>query len=120
MTGRPDKVQASVDPKITLLTALGLLFLDHVRLMLVVNEVDDGRPGVAVIDIVSKAGSVNDSELDLKLLLLKLSLDDFDFGKLVELLVVASAVVFRKRQLGRKECVNKSGLSQTRLALINR
>ena len=96
MTGRPDKIQASVDPKITLFTALGLLFLDHVRLMLVVNKVDNGRPRVAVIDIVSKAGSVDDSEFDLELLLLELSFDDFNFGKLVELLVVASVVVFRR------------------------
>jgi len=42
MTGRPDKVQASVDTKITLLATLGLLLLNHVRLMLVVNKVDDG------------------------------------------------------------------------------
>jgi hypothetical protein len=100
MTGGPDKVQASVDPKITLLTALGLLLLDHVRLVLVVNKVDNRRPRVAVIDIVSKARSVDDSEFNLELLLLELSLDNFDFGKFVELLVVASAVVFRKRQLG--------------------
>lgn len=41
MTGRPDKVQASVDTKVTLLAALGLLLLNHVGLVLVVNEVDD-------------------------------------------------------------------------------
>ena len=100
MTSGPDKVQASVDPKITLLTALGLLLLDHVRLVLVVNKVDDGRPRVTIIDIVSKARSIDDSEFDLELLLFELSLDNFDFGELVELLVVASAVVLRKRQLG--------------------
>jgi hypothetical protein len=42
MAGRPDEIQASVDTKVTLLAALWLLLLDHVRLMLVVNEVDDG------------------------------------------------------------------------------
>jgi hypothetical protein len=42
VAGRPDEVQASMDAKVTLLAALGLLLLDHVRLMLVVNEVDDG------------------------------------------------------------------------------
>jgi hypothetical protein len=100
MTGRPDEIQASVDPKVALLAALGLLLLDHVRLMLVVNKVDDGRPRVTVIDVVSKTGRVNHGEFDLELLLLKLGLDYFDFGKFVELLVVASAIVFRRRQLG--------------------
>ncbi len=100
MTGRPDEIQASVDPKVALLAALGLLLLDHVRLMLVVNKVDNGRPRVTVIDVVSKTGRVNDGEFDLELLLLKLGLDDFDFGEFVELLVVASAIVFRRRQLG--------------------
>jgi hypothetical protein len=96
VTGRPDEVQASVDTKITLLAALGLLLLDHVRLMLVVNEVDDGRPRVAVIDIVTKTWRVDDGELDLELFLLELSLDDLDLRELVELLVVASVVIFRR------------------------
>ena len=42
MAGRSDEVQASMNTKVALLAALGLLLLDHVRLMLVVNEVDDG------------------------------------------------------------------------------
>jgi hypothetical protein len=96
VTGRPDKIQASVDTKITLLAALGLLLLNHVCLMLVVNEVDDGRPRVAVVDIVTKTGSVDNGELDLELFLLELSLDDLDFRELVELFVVASAVIFRR------------------------
>lgn len=40
------------------------------------DEVDDGHPRVAVVDVVSKAGRVNHGELDLELLLLELSLDD--------------------------------------------
>ena len=96
MTRRPDEIQASVNTKITLLAALGLLLLDHVRLMLVVNEVDDGRPRVAVVDVVTKTRGVNHGELDLKLFLLELSLDDLDFRELVELLVVASVVIFRR------------------------
>jgi hypothetical protein len=64
--------------------------------MLVVNEVDDGRPRVAVIDIVTKTWRVDDGELDLELFLLELSLDDLDLRELVELLVVASVVIFRR------------------------
>jgi hypothetical protein len=52
------------------------------------------------------------------LLLLKLSLDDLDFRELVELLVMASAVIFRGGELCREERVDEGGLSQTRLAFI--
>jgi hypothetical protein len=100
MTSGPDKVQASMNPKVTLLAALGLLLLDHVGLMLVVNEVNNGRPRVAVIDVVSKTGRVDNGEFDLELLFLELSLDYLDLGQFVKLLVVASAVVFRGRKLG--------------------
>jgi len=84
--------------------------------MLVVDEVDDGRPGVTVVDIVAKSGCVNDSELDLELLLLKLGLDDFHLCELVELLVVTSVVVFGGREFGGKEGVDKRGFSKTRFA----
>ena len=100
MTGGPDEVQASMNAKITLLAALGLLLLNHVRLMLVVNEVDNRRPRVPIVDVVTKARGVNDSKLDLELLLLKLGLDNLDLSQFVQLLVVASAVVFCRRQLG--------------------
>ena len=100
MTSRPDEIQAGVDTKITLLTALGLLLLNHVRLVLVVDEVDDRRPRVAVVDIVTETGCVDDGELNLELLLLELSFDDLDFCEFVKLLMVASAVIFRRGQLG--------------------
>jgi len=72
MAGGPDEVQASVDTKITLLAALRLLLLNHVHLMLVVNEVDDGRPRVAVVDIVIETRGINYGELGLELFLLEL------------------------------------------------
>ena len=100
VTGGPDEVQASMNAKIALLAALGLLLLNHVRLMLVVNEVDNRRPRVPIVDVVTKARGVNDSKLDLELLLLKLGLDNLDLSQFVQLLVVASAVVFGRRQLG--------------------
>ena len=97
MTSGPDEIQASVNAKVTLLAALGLLLLNHVRLMLVVNEVDDGRPRVPVVNIVTKAGGVDDGKLDLELLLLEFGLNDLDLSEFVELLMVASAVVFGRR-----------------------
>jgi hypothetical protein len=44
VAGRTDEVQAGVYTEIDLLFALGLLFLQHVRLVLVVEELDDGLP----------------------------------------------------------------------------
>lgn len=70
-------------PEVNLLLALGLLLLAHVRLMLIVNEVDDGCPRVAVVDIVTEPRGVDDGELRLELLLLELCLDDLNLGKLV-------------------------------------
>ena len=89
-----------MNAKVTLLAALGLLLLNHVRFMLVVNEVDNRRPRVPVVDIVAKARSVDDGELDLELLLLKLGLDYLDLSEFVELLMVATAIVFGRGQLG--------------------
>ena len=40
------------------------------------DKVDDGRPRVAVVDVVTEAGRVNDCELDLELLLLQFGFDD--------------------------------------------
>lgn len=61
-----DEVEASVDAEVDLLGTLGLLLLKHVRLMLVVQELDDGLPRVAVVDIVAEARGVNDRKADYK------------------------------------------------------
>jgi len=89
-----NKVQTSVDTKIGLLLALGLLLLTHVRFMLVVYEFDNREPGVTVVDIVAKARGIDDGQLDLELAFLKLGLDDLNLSELVELLVMTLAVVF--------------------------
>jgi hypothetical protein len=102
--------------QVSLLLALGLLLLAHIRLMLVVDELDDGGPGVAVVDVVPEARGVDDGELDLELLLLELGLDDLDLGELVELLDMASAVVLCGRQLGGEEGVDERRFAQSRLA----
>lgn len=44
MAGGADEVEAYVDAEIDLVTAAGLLFLQHVGLVLVVEELDDGHP----------------------------------------------------------------------------
>lgn len=78
MTSGSDEEQAGVYTQIGLLCTLRLLLLPHICFMLVVDEVDDWTPRVTVVDIITKAGGVDDGELDLERLLLELGLDDFD------------------------------------------
>ena len=116
MTCRANEIQARMDAKVALLSALGLLFLSHVRLMLVVHKVNDGHPAIAVVHVVAEPRRVDDGELDLELLLLELGLDDLDLCELVELLLVALAVVLGRRELGGEERVDERGLAETGLA----
>ena len=64
VAGGADEVQASVYAKVNLLLALGLLLLEHVRLVLVIEELDNGLPRIAVVDVVAEARCVNDSQTD--------------------------------------------------------
>lgn len=89
-----NEVEASVHAEISLLVPLWLLLLAHVGFMLIVNELDDGKPGITVVDVVSESRGVDDSQLDLELTLLQLGLDNLHLGELVQLLVMALVVVF--------------------------
>ena len=62
VSGGSDEVQASVNAHVNLVCTTGLLLLQHVRLMLVVEEFDDGLPRVAVVDVVSETGGINDRQ----------------------------------------------------------
>ena len=64
MSSGSDEVQACVDTEINLVHTARLLLLQHIRLMLVVQEFDDWHPGIAVVDIVSKARRINDGQTD--------------------------------------------------------
>jgi hypothetical protein len=116
MSGRPDKVQACMYPQVSLLVPLRLLFLPHISLMLIIDEVDNRTPRVPIVDIVTKPRGVNDSEFDFELFLLELSFNDFDLCKLVELLVMPTIVVLVGRELGREKRVDQSSFTQSRLA----
>lgn len=111
-----DEVQAGMDTEVDLVRTARLLLLQHVRLMLVIEELDDGLPRVAVVDVVTEAGRVDNGEADLEELLLELSLCDFDFDSLVHLLVVSSLVVGVILDGGGEEGVDEGGLSEARLA----
>lgn len=69
VAGGTDEVQAGVYAEIDLLCTARLLLLKHVGFMLVVQELDDGLPRVTVVDIIAKAGGVNDSEANWRTML---------------------------------------------------
>lgn len=61
-----DKIETNMDTHINNTFTARLLFLSHVILMLIVNKVDNRNPTMSVIHIVTKARSINDSELHFK------------------------------------------------------
>ena len=78
VTSGANEVQASVNPKVNLIVSLRLLLLSHINLMLVINEIDNGCPRVAVVHVVAEAWGINHGEFDFERLLLEFSLDDVD------------------------------------------
>lgn len=62
VAGGSDEVQAGMDAHIDLVSTAGLLLLEHVGLVLVIQELDDGLPGVTVVDIVAEAGGIDDGQ----------------------------------------------------------
>lgn len=129
-----DEVQAGVDTEINLVAAAGLLFLQHVGLMLVIQELDNGLPRVAVVDVVTEARGINHGEADYALsvtestgrteapqltleeLLLQLGLGDLNLNSLVNLLGMAALVVGIVLDGGGEQGVDEGCLSQARLA----
>lgn len=112
MTCGPDEVKARVDAQIRLLAPLRLLLLAHVRFMLVIDELHNRQPRVAVVHVVAESRGVDHRELDLELLLLELGLDDLNLRQLVHLLHMSPAVVLRRRKLRREQGVDECRLAQ--------
>lgn len=76
VSGGADEIQAGMNTEINLINTARLLLLQHVRFMLVVQELDDWHPGIAVVDIISEARCVNDGETNYsQLLTAKLKLE---------------------------------------------
>jgi len=64
VSGGSDEIQACMHTHVNLVGSAGLLLLEHVRLVLVVQEFDDRLPRVTVVHVVSKAGGINNGEAD--------------------------------------------------------
>ena len=113
---RSDKVQTRVHSQIDLLRASWLLLLQHVALVLIVQELDDRLPRVPVVHIVPESGGVDDGEAHFEELLLQLGLGDLDLDRLVDLLGVAAAVVGVVLDGRAEEGVDEGRLAEPRLA----
>ena len=129
-----DEVQTGVDTEVNLVSAAWLLLLQHVRLVLVVEELDNGLPRVAIVDVVTESRCVDDGEADyqsqlggtklcrgdsvptLEELLLELCLCDLNLDCLVHLLVVSSLVVGVVLDRGGEEGFDEGCLSEARLS----
>ena len=75
MTSGSNEVEAGMNAEVTLLRTLWLLLLPHVRFVLVIDKVDNGSPGVTVVDVVAEPGRIDHRKLDLERFLFKFSLD---------------------------------------------
>lgn len=64
MASRADEVKAGMDTKVDLVLAAGLLLLKHVRLMLVVEELDNGHPRITVVNVVAESGCIDNGQSD--------------------------------------------------------
>lgn len=107
-----DEVKTSMDAHICLVRSIRLLLLAHVALVLIVDKINDGRPGILVVDIVAEARSINNCELDFELLLFQFGLDNVNLGILVlELLCMPSNIVLSRGELGREERIDECRLS---------
>ncbi|KUI52641.1 hypothetical protein VP1G_10488 [Cytospora mali] len=106
VAGWANEVQASVNTQVDLVISAGLLLLQHVGLVLVVEELDDGHPRVPVVDIVAKSRE----------LLLQLSLCNLDLDSLVDLLLMSPLVVGIVLDGCGEESVDEGSLAETRLA----
>lgn len=57
-----DEVQASVHTHVNLVGTAGLLLLEHVGLVLIIQELNNGLPRVAIVDVVAEAGGINNGQ----------------------------------------------------------
>lgn len=128
VTGGADEVEAGMDSKIDLVLSPGLLLLQHVGFVLVVEEFDDWHPGIAIVDIVAKTRGVDHRQTHyhrqlrsvygktisctFEELFLQLSLCNLNLNSLINLLGMASLVVLIVLDGGGEEGVDEGGLAQ--------
>ena len=111
-----NEVQARMYSQVDLLRPAWLLLLQHIALVLVIQELNDWLPAVPVVHVVAKAWGIDDGQSDLEELLFQLCLGDLDLNRLVNLLGVTAAMVCVVLDGGGEEGVNEGSLAQAGLA----
>lgn len=59
MARRADEIQTCMNTHINLSSTGRLLLLDHIALMLIIQELDNRDPTISVVHIIAKSGCVN-------------------------------------------------------------
>ena len=103
---RRNKVQARMHTHVGPLLAQRLLFLAHVSLVLVVEEVDKRHPAVAVVHVVRESRRVDHGQVHAELLLLELGLNHVDLHGARQLLRVALRLILRGSELRTEQRVD--------------
>lgn len=53
-----------MDSQVDSVGPAGLLLLQHIRFVLVIEEFDDGLPRIGVVDVVAEARRIDDCQFD--------------------------------------------------------
>jgi hypothetical protein len=62
MPGGSYEVKAGVNTEVNLVDSAGLLLLKHIRLMLIIEELNNWHPRVPIVHIIAKSGCVDDGQ----------------------------------------------------------
>lgn len=116
MTRGLDKVHAGMDSIIDNVHAIDLVFGIEVGIKTLLNVLDDGAPGIVIVDKVSESGCINDRQSQADAILFDIGTDGlnrYGFGNDIE----AGALAFSRRiERCIEQRVDQGGFPQTRFA----
>jgi hypothetical protein len=109
-----DKENASVDSVVNDIHTVDLVLGIEVGIVTLLNVVDNGTPGLVVIDKVTKAGGINNGQAETDTSLLNVGADGLDSDGLGNDVKAGSLALLGRVQGGVEEGIDKGGLAQTR------
>ena len=116
VTSRLNEIDTGVDTVVDNVHAVDLVLGIQVSIEALLDVLNDGAPGVVVVDKVTKAGSVNDSQAQANSVFLDIGADGLNVDSLgckVERRLLA---LLRGVERGVEKSVDQSGFSEARLA----
>lgn len=103
-----------MDPVIDNIHTVNLVFSVKVRVKARFNVLDDGMPGVGVIDKVAKAGSIYNGQAKTNTIFFNIGAYGFDLDCLWHELVGGPFALLWGVEGGIEECVDEGGFSEPR------